>query len=138
MALRRYQHALVNGHFYGPYEVYLSRIFLESFLKPIYPIIVAEKFQIYGVKITGKYISESKKLNLFLFAHVSKENSPQAKGNFPFHPNSIFWKSIFLPAERGRIMEMKLNLWGYWSQILINSNNLCNLFQLFGFCFVVP
>ena len=32
---------------------------------------VAEKFQIYNVKITGKYI-ESKKLNLFIFTHGPK------------------------------------------------------------------
>ena len=36
--------------------VYLSRIFLEFFLKPVCPTMVAEKFQIHGVKITGKYI----------------------------------------------------------------------------------
>ena len=37
----------------------LSRIFLEFFIKPVYPTIVAKKFQIHGVKITGKYICES-------------------------------------------------------------------------------
>ena len=40
--------------------VYLSRIFLEFFPKPVYSTMVAEKFQIYDVKITGKYIYESK------------------------------------------------------------------------------
>ena len=33
--------------------------FLNFFLKPVYPTMVAEKFQIYGVKITNKYICES-------------------------------------------------------------------------------
>ena len=33
---------------------------------------VAEKFQIHGVKITGKSICESQKLNLFSFTHVPK------------------------------------------------------------------
>ena len=40
--------------------VYLSRIFFDFFLKPVYPIMASEKSQIYGVKITGKYICESK------------------------------------------------------------------------------
>ena len=40
--------------------VYLSRIFLEFFLKRVYCTMVAEKFHIHGVKITEKYICESK------------------------------------------------------------------------------
>ena len=64
---------------------------------------VAEKFQIYSVKITGKYICESKKLNLFIFTHTPKQTPltppppphvfiiiPQAEGNYPFFPNSVF------------------------------------------------
>ena len=44
---------------------------------PVYPTMVVEKFQIYSVKITDKYICESKKLNLFIFAHAPKHNLPQ-------------------------------------------------------------
>ena len=33
--------------------VHVSRIFLEFFLKPADPTMAAEKFQIYGAKITG-------------------------------------------------------------------------------------
>ena len=32
----------------------ISKIFLEFFLKPVYPTMAAKKFQIHGVKITGK------------------------------------------------------------------------------------
>ena len=42
--------------------------FLNFFLKLVYPTMVAEKFHIYGVKITGKYIFESKNLNLFILS----------------------------------------------------------------------
>ena len=41
---------------------------------------VAEKFQISGVKIIGRYI----------FAYAPKQNSPQAEGNYPFPPNRVF------------------------------------------------
>ena len=49
-----------NPSFQGYLWVGLSRIFLEFFLRPVYPIMVAEKFQNHGVKITEKYIYESK------------------------------------------------------------------------------
>ena len=38
----------------------LSRISLEFFLRPVYPIMVAEKFQNHSVKITEKYILSQK------------------------------------------------------------------------------
>ena len=44
----------------GLLNIYLSRIFPEFFLKPVYPTMIAEKYQIYGVKITERYICESK------------------------------------------------------------------------------
>ena len=34
--------------------VYVSRLFLEFFLQPVYHTMGAEKFQINGFKITGK------------------------------------------------------------------------------------
>ena len=54
-----------------------------------------------------------------------RKTLPQAEGNYPFPPNKVFWKSTFHPAERGEdyVAEKmeKLNLRGYWLQILINS-----------------
>ena len=35
-------------------------MFFGFFLKPVYPTMIVEKFQTNGVKITGKYICESK------------------------------------------------------------------------------
>ena len=48
--------------------VYLSRIFLKFF--PKYSTMVAEKFQIYSVKITGKYwiCSSQVLINSIIFA----------------------------------------------------------------------
>ena len=117
-------------------EVYLSGIFHGTFPKAVYSTMIAEKFQIYSVKITGKYICESKKKqwNLSIFTHASKQislspvfiSTLQAEGNYPFLPNSVFWGSIFSLAEKGeRIMELiklsNLNVRRYWSQVLINS-----------------
>ena len=47
-------------YFYGLLRGLSFRIFLEFFPNPVYSTMIAEKFQIYSVEITGKYISESK------------------------------------------------------------------------------
>ena len=73
-----------------PKGVYLFRIFLKCFLKPIYPNKVAKKFQMYGVKITERCICESKNwICSFLLIPPSKTLS-HAEGNYPFHPHKIF------------------------------------------------
>ena len=68
---------------------YLSRAFLEFFPKPVYSTMVVEEFQVYGVKITGKYIYPSKNLPQVFIITL------QAEGNYPFLPNSVLWRSIF-------------------------------------------
>ena len=61
------------------------------------------------------------KLNLFIFTHVPKQNPPP--GSYHNHPEQRFL--YFSPAERGEDYGAeklpKLNLRGYWSQVLINS-----------------
>ena len=64
---------------------------------------IGQKFQIYGVKITGKYICESKKMNLFNFTHDPSRTlpqvltiSPQAEGNYSF-PRTAFSENLFYP-----------------------------------------
>ena len=45
-----------------------------------------------------------KKLNLFIFTHAPKQNSPlplQADENCPFFPSSIFWRYFFLRRKGG-------------------------------------
>ena len=75
---------------------------------------VAEKFQIHGAKITRKYISESKKLNLSIFINVPKQKSPPGliittfgRRNYAFLWNNVFQRSIF-PQQKGkRTTELK-------------------------------
>ena len=57
----------------------------------------AEKFQIYSVKITEKYISGSKNLICSFLLMPSNKNRPQAfiiiaqaQGNYPFFQSSLF------------------------------------------------
>ena len=90
---------------------------------------VAEKFQIDSVKITGKFICETKK------THAPKQNSPPGFYHYhpgrkksPIPPKQHFLKIYFLPSRKGwggGIVELKklpkLNLRGYWSQVFINS-----------------
>ena len=106
---------------------------------------VAQKFQIYGVKITGKYICESKNKSVHFYSCPQAKLSlrflslPPREKEFTYSSRTVF--SVFFPhqkGERGRIMELKklpkLNQEGSWSQVLINST----IFATFGFCFVVP
>ena len=55
-----------------------SRIFVEFSLKPVYPIIVSEKFQIFLVQITGKCIHrEISNLDLFTLS-LRRKTIPQS------------------------------------------------------------
>ena len=111
-------------------SVYLSRIFLELFLKPVYPTIVAEKFQIHGVKSTGKYSPQ-----ILIITTPSRKRLPTS-------PEQRFLKIYFSPAERGgedygaeKMTKIKL------VRVLVTSSDkfhhFCNLY-IFGFCFFVP
>lgn len=80
-------------------RVQFKRPFKSFFLlKPVYTTMVGEIFHIYGIKVTGKYICDSKNL-LILNISPSKilpqvlTTTPQA--NFPFPRGSVFWKLIF-------------------------------------------
>ena len=87
---------------------FISRIFLDFFLKPIYSTMITEKFQIHSVKITGKYICESKNwICSFLLMPPRKTLPrifiiiPQADRNCPFLPNSVVWRYFFLRRKGG-------------------------------------
>ena len=66
---------------------------------------VAEKFQILGVKITRKYICELKSWICLLLLMPPKKIT-QVSGNYPF-PSMFFLKSIFPQQKRGRIIKLK-------------------------------
>ena len=129
--------------------VYLCRIFLKFFFQTCISLtMIDEKFQIHGVKITGKYICESKNwIWSFLLMHSSKTflqifiiTNPR-RSNLPVSSKQRFLKIYFSPAERGedygaeKIIKIKL------ARILVTSfdkfHHFCNLY-IFGFCFVVP
>ena len=73
-----------------------------------------KNFQIYGVKITGKYICESIWLTLVklnLFTHAPKQSSPSGfhhhhsrEKEITISPKQSVLKIYFSPAERGRTM----------------------------------
>ena len=61
-----------------------------------------KRYGVNGAKITGKYICESKKLNLFIFTNAPKQNSPpgsyhypKTEPNYPFLLKNAFLKYIF-------------------------------------------
>ena len=126
-----------------PLGVYLSRIFIEFFLKPVYSTMVVEKFQSYTLKIIAMHLWV-KKLNLFIFSHAPKQNSPpgfyflQEDGNCPFLPNSIFWR-YFSWGERGKMI-VDLKELPKLTKGSVTSfdkfHHLCNLY-FFGLCFVM-
>ena len=60
--------------------VYLSRIFLDFFLKPVYPNMVVKSFKFLVFRLL-----EDK----FLLMSLSKP-LPQAEGNYQFPPNRVF------------------------------------------------
>ena len=101
------------------------------FLKLVYPTMVAEKFQISGVKIIGRH---------FLLMPLSK-TLLRAEGSYRFPPNRVFWRSFFHPAEREEVYGAEKMTKVKLERVLVTScdkfHHLCNLY-IFGFCFVVP
>ena len=106
--------------------VYLSRIFLEFFPKLVYFTMVAGKFQIYGIKITIKYICQPKNSCCsFLLMPPSKTLSqvfiipPPRQKEITHSSQTVFSEDLFFPQQKEgkRIMELKklpkLNLQGY-------------------------
>ena len=79
-------------------EVYLSRIFLEFFPKPVYSTMVVEKFQIYGAKITANTFASQKIESAHFYscpqAKLSPIIIPQTDRNCPF-------PTIFFPEQKG-------------------------------------
>ena len=62
------------------------KIFVDFSLKPVYPTMVGDKFQIDGVQITGKCICESK-IEYRQFSHTQVLIiTPQVEENYSYHP----------------------------------------------------
>ena len=100
-------------------------IFLKAhkgFISPEYFSQKSFKFMVLRL-LANAFMSQ--KLNLFIHTHAPSKPLPQAEENYLFLQNSGFWKSIF-SSRKGGLWSWpgkwpKLNLQGYWSQVLINS-----------------
>ena len=74
---------------------------------------VAEKFQILGVKFTRKYICELKIVSVYFYSCPQAKLSPRfllplrARRNCHFPQNIYFFEIYFSPAERGKDYEAK-------------------------------
>ena len=127
--------------------VYLSGIFHGTFPKAVYSTMIAEKFQIYSVKITGKYICQSKKkkgICPFLLMPPTKTLSgfyqySTGRRKLPIPTEQCFLKIYFFPSRKGgedygvnKITKLKR------TQVLVTSFDKFHHFYIFGFCFVVP
>ena len=114
----------------------LQNISWIFFLKPVYPTVIAKKFQIHGVKITGKYICESKNECVYFYTCPQAKLFPrflssplQAEGNYPFPQNNVFWKSIFSSKKHygtEKITKIKL------VRVLVTSFNKFTVFATFS------
>ena len=103
---------------------------------------VAQKFQIYGVKITGKYICESKNKSVHFYSCPQAKLSlrflslPPREKEFTYSSRTVF-SVFFSPSERGtgedygveKITKIKPR------RVLVASfdkfNHLCNFWFLF-------
>ena len=131
---------------YGVYII--SRIFLEFLLKPVFCSMVAKKVQIYGIKITGKCICESKSwVCSFLIISLSK-NLPQVRiiTTSGRRKLTIFPKQQFLhfsSAEREDDYDAEKMIKIKFARILVTSldkfNHFCNhcIFSLWVCCTII-
>ena len=114
---------------------YLSRAFLEFFPKPVYSTMVVEEFQVYGVKITGKYIysyTQAKISPRFLSLPSSQKETTHSS-------RAAFSEDLFFPSRKGKggedygvkeITKIKP------TRVLVASFN--KFHHLSTICFVVP
>ena len=91
--------------------VYLSRIFLELFLKHVYPTMVAEKFQILVVKIIRKDICELKSWICLILLMSSNKTLSQilittpGKQKSPISYKQCVFRNLFFPSRKGKDYE---------------------------------
>ena len=117
----------------------LSRIFLEFFLKPIYPTIIAKSFKFMVLRLLkNKFVSQMKFVYLCPQVYIS---TTPGEVTTLFSQTKCF-KNLFFPRREGEnygaenMAKIKL------ARALITSfdkfhSTICNLY-FFGFCFVVP
>ena len=105
---------------------------------------IVEKFQTFGVIITGKYISEPINESVYFYSCTQAKlpfgflSSPPGKRKLPI---SHYPLSIFPQQKGGRITKLKKMTKIELARALVTNfdkfHHLFNLF-IFGFCFAVP
>ena len=121
----------------GFLRVYLSRIFLEFFLKPVHPTMAVEKFQIYDINITGRYICESKSW-ICSYLLMTSFSSPWRKKITHF-TQTAFSENIFFIKQKGEGYAAENMTKFKLARVLVTSFDIFHhLYNLYiGFCFFV-
>ena len=88
--------------------IYLFRIFAEFVLKPVYPTMVGDDFQVYGGKITGKCICESKNWIYSFLLYAPNKTRPQIlftlrQKEITHFFQAVFFENIFSPSTKAMI-----------------------------------
>ena len=81
-----------------PERVYLSRTFLEFFLKPVYRTMMVEKFQIHGLRVLENIFVSQKiesVLNLKTLPHYDSRQE-----EITHFPQIMFFENLFLPSRK--------------------------------------
>ena len=117
--------------------------FLNFFLKLYIPPCLWESFKVIILRLLQIHLWV-KKLNLFIFNHAPKQNSPPdfyhyppGRRELPIPPEQLFWRYFFLRRKGERIMESKKL--PKLTKVSVTSfgkfHHLYNLY-IFGLCFV--
>ena len=93
------------------YGLYLSRVFLEFPPKPVYFTMIAEKFQIYSVKITANTFVSQKIASVQFYSCLQAKlfprffHYPPGRQELPIPPEQGFLKIFFFLRRKGHGVE---------------------------------
>ena len=132
-----------SPHFpWTPREFISPEFFLNFFLNLYSPPWSHKSFKVPRLLQIHLWV---KKLNLFIFNHAPKQNSPPdfyhyppGRRELPIPPEQLFWRYFFLRRKGERIMELKElpKLTKVSVTSFAKFHHLCNLY-IFGLCFVM-
>ena len=112
---------------------------LNFFVKPVYPTMVAEKFEIRCVKITGKYIESKKWICSNILMPLCKTLpqifiiTPPGSRELCNSPKQRFFENLFFPSR------IEGGLWRWKDNRVTSFDEFYHFYNpyIFGFCFVV-
>ena len=127
--LQNQLHRYTLSYFYGLLGVFLSRILLEFFFKLVYPTScippwLRKSFKFIMLRLLKDTFVRQKIESVHFCSCPQAKHSTRQKEITHFI-QAAFSKNLFFTQEKGgTIMELKLNLQRYWSQVFINSTIL--------------